>query len=70
MFARVSRVLLYTKIGKIMDKYYQHADRKWDLFRSTVDSRILARSGWVEISREQYLELRDENWKANERSGL
>ena len=53
-----------------MDKYYQHSERKWDLFRSTVHPQILAKSGWVEISREQYLKLRDENWEDNKRSGL
>ena len=53
-----------------MDKYYQHSERTWDLFRSTVHPQILAKSGWIEITRGQYLELRDKNREDNARSGL
>lgn len=53
-----------------MEKYYQHSERAWDLFRSTVHPQILARSGWIEITQAQYKKLRAKNWKNNRESGL
>ena len=53
-----------------MDKYYRHSERTWDLFTSTVHPQILARSGWIEITEEQYRKLQKKNWKENAESGL
>ena len=49
--------------------YFRHRDRTWDTLTSTLYPQLLAKSGWIEITKDEYESIRLNNEQENIRWG-